>query len=241
MFEYDEGGFVLNVVQSCLYGCACELGRIVFAAQVAEEYALRQGGKVLAQRVGGLEVATVACTRSYAVLQRQNSAAFFVLPDVNTCVAAVLKHFGVVVRLDDEVLGALAVGFHLGCEGADVGHEAEVRVLRLDEISGVCLGIMGNEEWRDAHACELEGLVVGYEVAHRELGLVVEAVVLVDTCEDVGQGVDGDEVFFREIADVAAMVGVVVREEYGSDEVYGYAVVHAMLLQDARPDAHVDK
>ena len=241
MFEYDEGGFVLNVVQCCLYGGACELGRIVFAAQVAEEYALRQGGKVLAQRVGGLEVATVACAGSYAVLQRQNPAAFFVIPDVNTCVAAVLKHFGVVVRLDDEVFGALDVGFHLGCEGADVGHEAEVRVLRLDEISGVCPGIVGNEEWRDAHACELEGLVVGYEVAHRELGLVVEAVVLVDALEDVGQGVDGDEVFFREIADVAAMVGVVVREEYGSDEVYGYAVVHAMLLQDARSDAHVDK
>lgn len=203
-------------------GLVREVWRIVFLREVGEEDVFRA---VLhaGNSPGGVGVGEVAAIRQYAALERPG-------------VAAIFEDGRVVVRFEDEDVGAVDGGFD------GLGDEAEVRAdsngaaARETPADGIG-GIVRGGKWRDGKACKAEGTIDG--VQERGDGGLLDGNR--QARKRPQAAVNREMIPFGERREAGDVVAVLVRQEDGI-EVSGVDVLGGERLLDARgADADIDE
>ena len=174
-----------------------------------------------------LLVAQMAERSCNALLQREGIAAFF-------------EHFGVVVRLDDDVVGSTDVVFHHIVEHTDVGGYGKRMALEVKAISQCSSPIVhdGESLYRDAE--QPEGLH-GLDFMEKSVVGAFGCLALGEAKKAVGMGINRSRTVFRKLFQTQHMVDMVVRDEDGFHTFRPYVVPRQMLLDLLRADAHIDK
>ena len=214
-------------LQSLTHGSARQLGMVVLLAEMAEPHAAQIIGAILAQSLARGTVAQVAVLAKNAMLE---------VPRVR----AVLQHLGVVVGLNDNILGLREVVAHFLCHLARIGNQAQGMVAKTDEVAIVVGTVMRNSKGGDTKGANLLRLTLLKHTLLLGLHLLGDEAIARDALVHTLGGIDRQVQLRTQCADSLDVVGMVVRDKDAKHLSERKSVRAEMLLERAKRQSQIN-
>lgn len=223
-FEFKVlAGYYALASENLLHGLSCQLGMIVFLAEMAEPYMAEIGRSIIGKRLSARHIAQMTVGTQDAILEILR-------------IWTLLEHLLAVVRLYHQIVGAPDEIVHLLGDVAHIGDEAERHPLTLHEIAHVVGAVVGNPERSNLELAHIQRHTLLDDVHVIGRNLLSDAVVALDTYMNFTGCIYWQMIIGAEASHRLHMVGMVVRDEDVVHILKSQSIVMEMLFQ--RSDTH---
>lgn len=223
-FQFEVlAGYDALASENLLHGLSCQLGMIVFLAEMAEPYMAEIGRGIIGKRLSARHIAQMTVGTQDAILEILR-------------IWTLLEHLLAVVRLYHQIVGAPDEIVHLLGDVAHIGDEAERHPLTLHEIAHVVGAVVGNPERSNLELAHIQRHTLLDDVHVIGRNLLSDAVVALDTYMNFTGCIYWQMIIGAEASHRLHMVGMVVRDEDVVHILKSQSIVMEMLFQ--RSDTH---
>ena len=223
-FEFEVlAGYDALASENLLHGFSCQLGMIVFLAEMAEPYMAEIGRGIICKRLSARHIAQMTVGTQDAFLEILR-------------IRPLLEHLLAVVRFYHQIVGATDEIVHLLGDVAHIGDEAERHPLTLHEIAHVVGAVVGNPERSNLELAHIQRHTLLDDVHVIGRNLLSDAVVALDTYMNFTGCIYWQMIVGAEASHRLHMVGMVVRDEDVVHILKSQSIVMEMLFQ--RSDSH---
>ena len=223
-FQFEVlAGYDALASENLLHGLSCQLGMIVFLAEMAEPYMAEIGRGIIGKCLSARHITQVTIRPQDAILEILR-------------IRTLLEHLLAVVRLYHQIVGAPDEIVHLLGDVAHIGDEAERHPLTLHEIAHVVGTVVGNPERSNLELAHIQRHTLLDDVHMIGRNLLSDAVVALDTYMNFTGCIYWQMIVGAEASHRLHMVGMVVRDEDVVHILKSQSIVMEMLFQ--RSDTH---
>ena len=223
-FEFEVlAGYDALASENLLHGLSCQLGMIVFLAEVAEPYMAETRRGIIGKCLSARHIAQVAVGTQDAILEILR-------------IRSLQEHLLTMVRLYHQIVGATDEIVHLLGDVAHIGDEAERHPLTLHEIAHVVSAVVGNPERSNLELAHIQRHTLLDDVHKIGRNFLSDAVVALDTYMNFTGCIYWQMIVGAEASHRLHMVGMVVRDEDVVHILKSQSIVVEMLFQ--RSDTH---
>ena len=223
-FEFEVlAGYDALASENLLHGFSCQLGMIVFLAEMAEPYVTEIGRSIIGKRLSARHIAQMTVGPQDAILEILR-------------IRTLLEHLLAVVRFYHQIVGAPDEIVHLLGDVAHIGDEAERHPLTLHEIAHVVGAVVGNPKRSNLELAHIQRHTLLDDVHVIGRNLLSDAVVALDTYMNFTGCIYWQMIIGAEASHRLHMVGMVVRDEDVVHILKSQSIVMEMLFQ--RSDTH---
>ena len=223
-FEFEVlAGYDALASENLLHGFSCQLGMIVFLAEMAEPYVTEIGRSIIGKRLSARHIAQMTVGPQDAILEILR-------------IRTLLEHLLAVVRFYHQIVGAPDEIVHLLGDVAHIGDEAERHPLTLHEIAHVVGAVVGNPKRSNLELAHIQRHTLLDDVHVIGRNLLSDAVVALDTYMNFTGCIYWQMIIGAEASHRLHMVGMVVRDEDVVHILKSQSIVMKMLFQ--RSDSH---